>query len=112
MDFFDRTLLTLKRHYSKDEVVAVLIKKLSEKEIEVGKLSAEVDYLQSKLQSNLDQKEINRAGKKMARKDELYKLKVEESINQIKEIKKLKQTRDALIAKCYALEKKCAEANN
>jgi hypothetical protein len=43
MDFYDRTLIRLKRQYSKDEVVAALIKKLSETEITVGILKDEID---------------------------------------------------------------------
>ena len=52
MDFYDRTLIRLKRQYSKDEVVAALIKKLSETEINVGILKDEIDYLKSELQSD------------------------------------------------------------
>lgn len=111
MDFYDRTLISLKRQYSKDEVVAALIKKLTEAEIEVGKLKAEIDYLQNELQSDKEQKEIVRAGKIEARKDELYKMKVEECKKQRAEIKQLRHQRNDLIAKCFSLERKCARAN-
>lgn len=110
-DFYDRTLIRLKRQYGKDEVVAALIKKLSEAETEIGKLSAEIDYLQNELQSNKEQKEINRMAKVEARKEELYRLKVEETRKQRAEIKQLRHLRNDLICKCSALEKKCAEAN-
>ena len=109
-DFYDRTLIRLKRQYSKDEVVAALIKKLSEAETEIGKLSAEIDYLQNELQSDKEQKEINRMAKVEARKEELYRMKVEETRKQRAEIKQLRRMRNDLIGKCSALEKKCAEA--
>ena len=111
MDFYDRTLIRLKRQYSKDEVVAALIKKLSETEITVGILKDEIDYLKSELQSDKEQKEIVRAGKVEARKDELYKMKLEECKKQRAEIKQLRHQRNDLIAKCFSLERKCADGN-
>jgi len=106
-DFYDRTLIRLKRQYEKDEVVAVLIKKLSEAETEIGKLSAEIDYLQNELQRDKEQKEINRLAKVEARKEELYRIKVEDNRKQRTEIKKLTHIRNDLIGKCSALERKC-----
>ena len=111
MDFYDRTLIRLRRQYSKDEVVAALIKKLNETEITVEILKDEIDYLKSELQSDKEQKEIVRAGKIEARKDELYKMKVEECKKQRAEIKQLRHQRNDLIAKCFSLERKCADGN-
>jgi uncharacterized small protein (DUF1192 family) len=111
MDFYDRTLIRLRRQYSKDEVVAALIKKLSETEINVGILKDEIDYLKSELQSDKEQKEIIRATKIEARKDELYKIQLERCRKQREEIKKLTAQRNDLIAKCFSLERKCAEGN-
>ena len=99
MDFYDRTLIRLKRQYSKDEIIAALIKKLSETEITVGILKDEIDYLKSELQIDKEQKEIIIAGKIEARKNELYKMKVEENKKQRDKIKQLTHQRNDLIAK-------------
>jgi len=107
MDFYDRTLIKLKRQYAKDEVVAALIKKLSDAETEIGKLNAEIDYLQNELQSDKEQKEINRLAKVEARKEELYRMKVKETRKQREKIKQLIHMRNDLIGKYSALEKKC-----
>jgi hypothetical protein len=71
--FEDRTLIRLRREYSKDEAVAALSKKLTEKDVEIGVLSAEVDHLTSELNTLIDQKEINKQARKEVRKDEMYK---------------------------------------
>jgi predicted nuclease with TOPRIM domain len=106
MDFYDRTLISLKRQYSKDEVFAALIKKLKETEVEVGKLKAEIDYLENELQLDEEGKEVKRLGRIEARKDEMYKTQLERCKKQQKEIKKLRQERNDMIAKCYTLEQK------
>jgi hypothetical protein len=112
MDFYDRTLLRLKRRYSKDETVAALIKKLSETEINVGILKDEIDYLKSELQSDKDQKEIIRAARIEVKDSELYKMQLERCRRQREEIKNLKEQRNDLMAKYLSLERKCAEGND
>jgi hypothetical protein len=111
-DYIERTLIKLKRQYSKDELVAALLKQISEKDIELGKLSAEIDYLQNELQSNKEQKEINRLAKVEARKEELYRRKVEDNQKQRAEIKQLRAMRSDLIAKNYALQQKVSAGGN
>lgn len=106
-DFYDRAFIRLKRQYGKDEVVATLIKKLSEAETEIGKLSAEIDHLQNELQNDKEQKEINRLAKVEVRKNELYCIKVEDNRAQREEIKNLRRMRNDLIGKISKLEKKC-----
>jgi chromosome segregation ATPase len=99
MDYEERTLLKLKRQYSKDETVAALAAKLSKTEIENGKLKSEIDYLKHELQEF--QKSVNKLARIEIRKEELYQLQLIR-INQFKsEIKKLKEERDRLIAECY-----------
>jgi hypothetical protein len=105
-DYIERTILRLKRQYSKDELVAALLKEISEKDVLIGKLSAEIDYLQHELQSNKEQKEINRLAKIEVRKEELYRMKVEDNRKQRAEIKKLRMIRNDLMAKNNALSKK------
>lgn len=101
-DFYDRLTVSLKREYSKDEVVSFFIKKLSDKEIEVGKLKAEIDHLEYELEKH--NKEINKAAKIEVRKDELYKLKCEERKKQSDIIKKLRRDNNDLITKCLLLK--------
>ena len=78
MEYLDNVLLKLKRKYSKDETVAALTKKLKEVEIENGKLSAEIAYLEHEAKENVDSKEIMKLAKIEARKEKLYLLKLNE----------------------------------
>ena len=105
-DFYERTLIRLKRQYSKDEVVAALMKKLSEAEIEVGKLKSEIDYLQEELKADVERREVNRSARVDVRKEELFRIEVEKGKKQRDEIKQLRKVRDALIGKYSELEKK------
>ena len=111
-DYIDRTLIKLKRQYRKDELVAALLKQISEKDVELGKLRSEVDYLQNELQSNKEQKEINRLAKIEVRKEELYCIKAENNRKQRAEIKQLRTVRGDLIAKNNALQTKLREMSN
>lgn len=96
-NYIDRTLVRLRRQYSKDEVVAGLNSKLKEKDIEIGKLLSEIDYLNNKLKNGA--KEINRLAKIEARKEELYQLKDSHVKCLRKEIKKLKTVIRDLVVK-------------
>jgi len=70
--FEDRTLIRLRREYSKNEVVAALSKKLTEKDMEIGALTSEIDHLKNELESQINQKEINKLARKEMRKDNMY----------------------------------------
>lgn len=98
MDFYERTLISLKRQYSKDEVVAALVKKLAESETELGKLKAEIDYLQNELQAKIEIQEANKAALIQARKEKLYKTMLAENTKQKEDIKKLRLEKNDLIA--------------
>lgn len=104
-DYIERTLIKLKREYGKDELVSTLLKQISEKDIELGKLRSEIDYLQNELEIDKEQKEINRTARVEARKDELYRMKIEHIKSQRLKIKKLRSLNSDLIAKNYALKK-------
>ena len=97
-DYFDNVLIKLKREYGKDEAVAALIKQVKEKDLEIGKLSAEIDYLNSEIESNKEQKEINMLAKVEARKDEMYQIQLQTNRKQRKKIKELIHVRNDLIA--------------
>ena len=45
----DEVLIKLRRKYLKDEIVSALYTKISEKDLEIGKLLSEIDFLNSEL---------------------------------------------------------------
>lgn len=45
--WLDDTLISLKRTYGKDEYISALLKQISEKDIEIGKLKSEIQHLNS-----------------------------------------------------------------
>ena len=49
MSYEEDVLIKLRRKYSKDEVVSALFKKMSDKDLEIGKLLSEIDFLNSEL---------------------------------------------------------------
>ena len=109
-EYIERTLIYLKRQYGKDELVASLLKQIKEKDIKIGELSSEVDYLTSELKLKEDQKEINRIAKIEARKDEVIKQRIEQwksgKAKMKLQIKELIKLRDSLIAKLNKHENK------
>ena len=50
MSYIDNVLIKLRREYSKDELVSALSKRLSEAEIENGKLNSYISELESKIE--------------------------------------------------------------
>ncbi len=106
-DFFDKTLIRLRREYGKDELVAALNKKLSEAEIEIGQLKAEIDFLQNELVLTKEERKITKRARVEIKKEELYKEIVKKNQTLEKKIRSLKQTRDVLVSKCFLLEKNC-----
>lgn len=62
--YIDNVLIKLRREYSKDELVSALSKRLSEAEIENGKLKSYISELESKIESRTKlKKEIDRLHK-------------------------------------------------
>ena len=62
--YMDNVLIKLRREYSKDELVSALSKRLSESEIENGKLKSYISELESKIESKTKlKKEIDRLHK-------------------------------------------------
>ena len=103
-DYIDNTLIKLKRTYSKDEVVSALIKQISERDIEVGKLKAEIDHLNNELEDKVNTNEINMLARIEARKDELYCIQLEKNVKNGKRIKELTNTRNDLIGQINKLK--------
>lgn len=77
-DYIERTILQLRREYGKDELVAALIKQISEREIEIEKLKAEIDEANDKVEKirarliSERKKKIDVSAEKEIKKDELY----------------------------------------
>lgn len=103
--YIERALIKLKRQYGKDELVATLLKQISDQEVELGKLKAEIEFLQDELQNDKQSQELNRSAKIEARKEELYRLKVEDNLRLRKEIKKLRMVRNDLISENLVLKR-------
>jgi predicted RNase H-like nuclease (RuvC/YqgF family) len=91
-EFFDEIFIKLRRQYGKDELVADLVKRLKDRDVEIGKLKAEIDFLNNEL---ID-KEFNEKVRIQVRKEELYNIQLSENKRLIKEVKELKKKRDRL----------------
>lgn len=103
-DYYDRTLLRLRREYGKDETVAALSKKLSETELENGKLQAEILHLQNLINQLQNMPEIEKLAKieakRAIKREEMYKILHNKCNSQAAEIRRLKIDINRLIAKC------------
>lgn len=103
--FYDEVLIKLIRKYGKDELVASLLKQLSEKDVELGQLKAEIEHLNHELTVDKVSKAINKAAKIEARKQELHTLLINENNRLKKEVKLVRQDNRDLIAKMCTLTK-------
>jgi cell shape-determining protein MreC len=88
MSYIDNVLIKLRREYSKDELVSALSKRLSEAEIENGKLKSYIDELEDSIEPiNKLKKELKRlqvfSGENIILKQQNESLK-----SMLKEIKK------------------------
>lgn len=113
---FEKALIELKRRYSKDEYVAHLQKKISDTEIECGKLKSERDefeykYQVLKSQSSLVEinseklKDVNKNLRNAIKKTGLYQGLLIKYRNVRNELKKMRQTRDILMSELNQLRK-------
>ena len=102
-DYIDRTIIKLRRKYSKDELVSALNNQLRQKDMEIGKLNSEIDYLENNeeilqkeiiaLKNKLKfHEDIRESAKIEARKEELYKIQLAENKKLRKELKSLRHT--------------------
>lgn len=113
-DYIDNVLVSLKRKYSKNELVAALSKKLEETQIQNGKLNAEILHLEHELKKHLQEKEINKYALKEINKYALKEVRKEKLYNKIlEENKKLRKdcsngilNRNNLICDILALKRK------
>ena len=96
----DNVLIRLKRKYSKDELVSGLIRQLSEKDVEIGKLKSEICELNYNLKN--DGRLITKELKSESRFIQMSK--------QIKEINRknvlLQKTNSDLVTKLIILKNK------
>ena len=97
--YIDRSLIKLHRKYGKDELVQSLEKQLSEKNVEIGQLKAEIDHLTNELTSKQIDKELNDEITRETRKEELYKNILDRNKALSKRNKELAKFRDELLSK-------------
>lgn len=100
--WLDNTLISLKRTYGKDEYVAALLKQLSEKNIEIGKLKSEVQHLSNESGENFTSKQkkaIKQAAMIESYKEEEYiKIKKENAALKL-DIERYREANSTLISK-------------
>jgi uncharacterized protein (DUF2164 family) len=110
-DYIGRTILKLRRKYSKDELVAALNKLLIEKDIEIGTLKAEIDFLTHKLNNEIDEKKVSYDAKVLAKADALR----EDVLMQNRKLREInndyKNRINTLIAQNVSLQRRI-ESNN
>jgi chromosome segregation ATPase len=103
-DYIDRALIRLRRTYEKDEVLGALIKQIREKEVEIGQLKSEVQYLQHALITSENLTEVEKQALVELEKDKRVK-KMRRLVNQLhKEIRDLKEKEKIWIEKCAKLQ--------
>lgn len=115
-DYIDRTVLKLCRKYSKDELVAHLVKRNSENDIQLGKLDAEIQHLNHQNQQQAaeierlqnmvaNNKQLNKQASIEIKKNELYQQQLQINNQLRKRNKTITETNHNLIAKLTVLEK-------
>lgn len=97
--YLDRTLIKLHRKYGKDELVQSLEKQLSEKNVEIGQLKAEIDHLTNELTIKQIDKALSDEITRETRKEELYKNLLDRNKTLSKRNKELVKLRDELLLK-------------
>lgn len=98
-DYIDRTIIKLKRKYGKDELVAHLNNTIREKDIEIGQLKSEIDYLSNELKIDKETREINRQARAQQKKDDNYKQILQQNKSLRESLSNMRKIRDELLAK-------------
>ena len=110
MSYEENVLIKLRRKYSKDEVVSALYAKISEKDLEIGKLLSEIDFLNSEL--NKQNFEVEKIAVSRIQKHPMWIQQKNLVKKRGEEIKKLKEKNLELSRKNYLLTKKLQENDN
>lgn len=116
-DYINRTIIKLRRKYGKDELVAALNTQLSEKDVEIGKLTSEIVFLEDKVEKLSKEvlslgnklkfhKNIRESAKIECRKEELYQHQLAENRKLRKELKELRLKYNDVFAKLIYLKNK------
>lgn len=103
MSYEENVLIKLRRKYSKDEVVSALYKKISEQQTEIGKLLAEIDFLNSELKKQSD--EVEKLEVEKIKEHPMWIQQKKLIKNRGEEIKKLKEKNLELSRENYSLTK-------
>jgi len=104
--FRENTILKLNREFGKDELVAVLNKKVSEKSILVDQLESEVDHLNSVISSmkKYFEKEDARSARIQMKKEKLYKDQQSLLSSRTRDLKNYRKMHSALITENLKLK--------
>jgi len=104
-EFIERTVLRLNRIHEADELVQYYVKKVSEKDVEIGILKGEIDELKDLLIKAELMQEAKREGAKELQQEQMYRNALERNKKLKAENKKLKDNNSNLIAKIVQYEK-------
>ena len=110
MSYEENVLIKLRRKYSKDEVVSALYAKISEKDLEIGKLISEIDFLNSELKKQ--NSEVEKIAVSRIQEHPMWFQQKNLIKKRGEEIKKLKEKNLELSRKNYLLTKKLQENDN
>jgi len=91
MDYVDNVLVKLRRVYSENEAIQAMGKRLSEKNVEIGKLKAEIDELNDLKKVGLSRAKISQLAMTAAREVEYYRNIEAQNHKLLKEIQGLKR---------------------
>ena len=101
MDYIDKTILRLRREYSKDEIVSALNKQISERDVTIGILKDTIDELRERIQDihkGFD-KEALIEGRMKRLENQLIKQEKDKNKSLKAQIKLLKKEKDQLLTK-------------
>jgi|AntRauTorckE6833_2_1112554.scaffolds.fasta_scaffold00056_32 hypothetical protein len=105
MDYNDRVLISLRRQYSENETVAALSKKITDLEVENGKLISEIQHLEYQNKGVCENTKLSKRDKLEKKKEEaIPSLKNTQKLR--KENKSLKQQRSDLMYQVLMLKQK------
>lgn len=110
MSYEENVLIKLRRKYSKDEVVSALYAKISEKDLEIGKLISEIYFLNSELKKQ--NSEVEKIAVSRIQEHPMWFQQKNLIKKRGEEIKKLKEKNLELSRKNHLLTKKLQENDN
>lgn len=103
-DYVERALIRLRRQYEKDEVLGAIIKQVRERELEIGQLKSEIDFLQHALTTSENLTEVKKRALVELKKNREVK-KMKKQLDQLqKQVDELKKNEKAWLEKNLKLQ--------